>query len=424
MLRSAFPANAFARILLFGAHLALGFFVCAASHAVNAQDAPTQTDETYQAERKRAFDLYDQAHYTEAAPLLDKLMQSHPDDVLILSRLGFSLFVSAAAIKEPELKRQAIARAREILSRSQSLGDKSVLTQTTLEQIAANPSGEQFFSNRREANKAMKEGEAAFAQGDAQKALDAYLRAAKLDPTLYEAPLFAGDAYFLLKQPEKAGEMYARAIAIDPDKETAYRYWGDILTKQGKMAEAREKLIEAYLAAPYSRLAVNGLGQWAQANNVRLAHPKINIPSDVKTEGDKTNITLDMNALKADSSDGSSAWMFYGISRAAWRTKNDANFHKAYPNETTYRHSLAEEADALRTVLESVQTQMKEKRIKQLDPSLAALQRLERDGMLEAYILLARADQGVAQNYAAYRKAHKEQLRRYVVEYILTGGGK
>jgi hypothetical protein len=36
-------------------------------------------------------------------------------------------------------------------------------------------------------------------------------------------------------------------IAIDPNRETAYRYWGDVLMKQDKMAEARDKLIEAYI---------------------------------------------------------------------------------------------------------------------------------------------------------------------------------
>src|SRR5579883_806780 len=153
MLRSAFPANAFARTILFGALLALGFFVCAAPHA-NAQDA--QTDETYQAERKRAFALYEQNRMTDAAPLLEALAQKNPNDVMVLSRLGFALYSSSAAIKEPNLKRQARQRAREILLRAKELGDNSDLTQTVLNSLASNESGETSFSARQQADAAMK----------------------------------------------------------------------------------------------------------------------------------------------------------------------------------------------------------------------------------------------------------------------------
>src|SRR2546430_12729772 len=63
---------------------------------------------------------------------------------------------------------------------------------------------------------------------------------------------------------------------------------------------------------------------------------------------------------------------------------------RSYPGETAYRHSLAEEAEALRLVVESVQTQMKEKRVKNLSPSLDNLVKLNDDGMLEPFILFAR----------------------------------
>jgi hypothetical protein len=49
---------------------------------------------------------------------------------------------------------------------------------------------------------------------------------------------------------------------------------------------------------------------------------------------------------------------------------------------------------------------------------------LNDEGLLEAYILLARPDQDIANEYPAYRGQNREKLRRYVVEYILTGGGK
>ncbi|HST50636.1 MAG TPA: hypothetical protein VLJ61_01395 [Pyrinomonadaceae bacterium] len=64
-----------------------------------------------------------------------------------------------------------------------------------------------------------------------------------------------------------------------------------------------------------------------------------------------------------------------------------------------------------------------DKKVKSLSPSLAKLKKLNDEGLLEAYILLARADQGIADDYPAYLAQNRDKLRRYVVEYILTGGG-
>ena len=116
--------------------------------------------------------------------------------------------------------------------------------------------------------------------------------------------------------------------------------------------------------------------------------------------------------------------MMYGMARAGWPTGKDGklseNFAKAYPNEKTYRHSLAEEVDALRMVI----TMLKEgKKVKQLEPSLARLVKLNEAGLLEPYILFARADRGIAQDFPEYRKANRDKLRRYLLEYVVKGGG-
>ncbi len=115
--------------------------------------------------------------------------------------------------------------------------------------------------------------------------------------------------------------------------------------------------------------------------------------------------------------DGSSAWLVYGVTRAGWQKE----FVKKFPNEKAYRHSLAEELDALQSV---VRLAAADKKTKNLSPSLLKLKELNDKGLLESYILLARADQGISQDYVEYLKTNREKLRRYVVEYILNGGGK
>jgi len=82
---------------------------------------------------------------------------------------------------------------------------------------------------------------------------------------------------------------------------------------------------------------------------------------------------------------------------------------------------LKEEAAAFRGALEAVQNQKIDP--KNEDPSLSVLRKLNKDGLLEAFILLALPDQGIANDFPAYRKTNLEDLRRYVKLYVMTGGG-
>jgi tetratricopeptide (TPR) repeat protein len=390
-----------------------------------------QKMENYEAERQRAFQLYNDGNWVAALPLYEKLAVADPSDVEIIEGLGFMVIANAMQIKDAEERRRERVRGRGLLARARELGARGSLLENTLADVPPDGGGELNFSKRKEVEEAILEGEAAFTSRDYTKAVAAYERALRLDPKQYEAALYMGDAYYQLKDPVKAGEWYARAIDIDPDRETAYRYWGDVLMNQGKMTEARDKFVEAFISAPYNRLTYTFFAQWAQKNNVKLAHPGIDIPSDVSSsKPGEVKITIDSLVLdKGNKDNGSAAWMMYGIERALWMSGKDGKlsekFAKQYPNEKIYRHSLAEEMDALRLVIVSLNEQVRDwKKLKSLDPSLAKLLKLSDDGLLEAYILLARPDKGIAQDFEPYRKANRDKLRRYVVEYVLTGGGR
>jgi len=231
---------------------------------------------------------------------------------------------------------------------------------------------------------------------------------------LYSAPLFIGDCYYKLKIPGSAGLWFAEAIKISPDKETAYRYWGDTLLAEGKMADARSKFIEAYIVAPYDKGPGFALMKWAKANQVQIGHPKIQSPNSVTPGKDSKNITINIDPASMDVKDGSSAWLVYDLNRASWQGEN---FAKHFPNEKKYRHSLAEEVDGLEKVATVVEELRKE--IKKLDPTLATLVKLQHDGLIEAYVLLAKADDGIAQDFAGYAKDHRDKLRKYVEEYVV-----
>lgn len=371
-------------------------------------------------ERSRAFQLYKDGKHIEAMPLFEKLAIANPKDRDVIEALGLMVATQTAYQKDPETRKQARIRGRELLLRAQSLGSNSALVKWMLETVVPEGGGDNSsFSPKKEVDDAMREGEAAFVKADFPKAIEMYQRALLLDPKIYEAPLFIGDVYFKTGEHTKAGEWYGRAIAMDPDRETAYRYWGDSLMKQGRFTEAGEKFVEAYLADPYSRLSRAGFLNWGDKAHLELAHPAVNVPTDVTSKDKNTTITIDESILKKNDKSGApAAWMAYGIIRASWQTE----FVKQYPNEKQYRHSLKEEAAALRGALEAVKNQKLDP--KSIDPSLQVLQKLESEGLLESFVLLALPDAGIAQDFREYRKGNLEKLRRYVKTYVLTGGGK
>jgi tetratricopeptide (TPR) repeat protein len=378
-------------------------------------------------DRQKAFELFDNQQFADAMPLLEKLAAKYPSDGQVMARLGIAVFGSAVTIGDPQKRQKERARGRAFLARAKELGVTNDLIEGVLNGVAPDGSilgggdnARESFSSNREADEAMRAGEAAFNRNDYDAALKAYERALSLDPQLYEAPLFEGDVYMQRQEWEKAAAAYARAAQINPDKETAYRYWGDTLMRQARLDDARDKYVEAVIAEPYNAYVWrNGIARWAAARGLHLGQPKIEPMSSVSpTKDNQTTITIDP---KAGTDDGTAAWMMYGIARAAWTVDNNERFRKQYPSETKYRHSLAEEADALRMVVASVRQQQKDGKARQLDPALAELAKLEGDGLLEAYVLFARADDGIAQDYAAYRKANRDKLRRYLIEYVASG---
>ena len=378
-------------------------------------------------DRQRALELYDANNLVAALPLLEKVAAANPNDAMILSRLGFALYANSFTEKDPALRKKLRDRARTTLQRSKSLGDDSNLTRGTLDALSSGDPTDVPFSDVKAAEAAIREGEEAFVHGDLDKALAKYKRALELDPRLYAAALYAGDMEFKKGHNstdpqfrsdafDRAGVWFAKAIAIDANRETAYRYWGDALDAQGKTVEARDKFIDAIVAEPYGRQSYVGLTQWADRHNVSLGHPRIDIPSSVSSrEKGQVDVTLDPKMLD-NKDDGSSAWTLYGVKRALWMTKT---FTERFPNEKEYRHTLAEEADALKVVAEETNWLVNNQKVKQLDPSLANLVKLNGAGLLEAFILFAKPDKGIVQDYASYRITNRDKLKRYWLEVVI-----
>ena len=377
-----------------------------------------QTNESVTELRRQASELMKQTKYTEALPLLEKIATVQPADGEIQFFLGFALIGQATTTKDAAARKALRVRGRNAFIKAKSLGYYEPRLDALIDDLPEDGSDPADYSAKSKANELMKEGEAAFSQGKADEALKKYQQALEIDPKLYHAALFAGDIYLQKQDYAQAEIWYQKAIAIDPNIETAYRYSATPLMKQRKTDAARDRYVEAFITEPYNNYARAGLVQWAEATQTMIAHPKIDIPTDVSfDEKGDAKINLDASALLSGKDDGSFAWISYGVARSKWRKEK---FAQTFPTEKVYRHSLAEEVDALRSV---ISTATSDKRSKNLSPSLAKLKKLDESGLLEAYVLLARADEGIAQDHAPYLKQNREKLRRYMMEYVVKGGG-
>lgn len=390
----------------------LAFCLCAAAPGASAQPGQGLREL-----KQKASELINAQRYTEALPLLEKIAAAEPEDASTQFFLGFALVAKANVSHDASERESLRARARTSFLKAKRLGyDKPVLDAVIQSLDPDAPAG-RGFSQSAEADRLMREAESSFAQGKQDEALAFYQKALALDPNLYEAALYSGDVYTHRGDFAQAEVWYQKAIRIDPTRETAYRYSATPLMKQEKYAEARERYVEAFITEPYNKYTAAGLAQWAQVTNTRLAHPAIDIPVGVTFDPEgNANVRLDPAALGKD--DGSFAWVSYGATRTVWRREK---FAKTFPREAGYRHTLAEEAEALRGV---VRMAAGDKKTKALGPALARLKRLDDEGLLEAYILLARPDEGIARDYPAYLEQNRASLRRYVVAYVLTGGGQ
>ena len=228
-----------------------------------------------------------------------------------------------------------------------------------------------------------------------------------------------GDVYFSERAYNNAGEWFAKAIKLDPDKETAYRYWGDALAASGKNDAAREKYINAVIAQPYTRPPWTALRQWSDRLNQQFNAILLQNKSSAATATDKA-VNLDEHSLKSDNPE-TAGWDAYNNTRksmAAGQISKGIPPRIHLPSQfergggSVGCHGLG--ARSRRRLAEKG---------REPRPSLLALIRVDHEGLLEPFVLLNRADPQIAQDYPAYRAAHRDKLYRYMDEFVLPKSG-
>ena len=373
--------------------------------------AQLRPDAAYQAKRQEASRLFEQGKRLEALPLLEELVKTNPKDDAMLVVLAACLVDHAATLSDQESAGKERLRARDLLDRAWNLGNTSTLAMNLSQLLKQLPeNGAIKFSDNPRVEQDMRAGEAAFSRRDFDEALRNYSNALQLEPNNYSAVLFIANTYDKQNEWAKGAEWYKHAIQLEPNVETAYRYYADMLAKQGDMASARSMLIHAAVAEPYNRIVWRELHAWATLHHTRINEIYISVPRQEK------------NSQAPGSPDVSEVWRTYYAVRANWQ--KGGQFKKHFPEEKEYRHSLAEEFEALSAaarVLKQIKADNGVIEAKD-DQSLSLLMALCQADLIEPYVLFSLGDAGIAPDYDSYRDKSRQKLEEYMDKFVVPRG--
>jgi Flp pilus assembly protein TadD len=386
------------------------------ANAAQVDAASAEPDASDQQNRQKAVALFGQGKRLEALPLLEELVQKNPRDGELLADLGASLIEHAATLADQDAAAKERFRAKDLVEKAWASGNASPLVEN-LRQLLRDlgAKGAITFSDNPAVDRVMNAGEAAFAQRDFDAALTAYAKALELEPTNYSATLFTANTYDRKRDLARAGEWYERAMRLDPDIETAFRYDADMLARQGDMARARSMLIHAAVAEPYNKIVWREIRAWALINHTAFKLVYLPIPPAAKDGSIQTADPASRQPPQV-----LSAWRAYHSVIADWR--EGSKFAKQFPQDAEYRHSLAEESEALTAAARVLQTLKQDDKSAELvtgDTVAGLLLKLYEADLIDPYVLFSLGDDGIARDYTAYRAANRSKLEAYMDRFVM-----
>lgn len=343
----------------------------------------------------------------EAHLEITKWLEKEPGNVEALRRLGYVYFFRAEATQDEEAAKNFRKMARATLVRARELGDRDELANSLIQSTAKDGSPGSRFSSNPEAEQAMKTGERHFSNREYASAQRMYHKASVLDPMIYQAPLYEGDALLQLRKFTDAHRAYQRAIEINPNRETAYRYWGDAYLRSNEPEQALEKYAKAIVAEPFSELAwKRGLLKWGKHTDTKIKLPKVKRAASLGKNGQI--IISDAATTRL------APWLAYATNLALWR---NTTFAERYPGKA-YRPTLAEEVESLAAAAQ-VAMELEAQGNFSLDDDLRLLAALKKDNLLEPFAFFSRQNQSIIDDYRAYRENNRDKITRFLVEYAV-----
>jgi tetratricopeptide (TPR) repeat protein len=401
---------------LYGAVIAVTLRMLLLAASAQAPDAPTPASTptpanaiSADADRQEAMRLYKEHKLAEAAEWWQKVLVKYPGDMDAHEALGVSLLNRADLQSDGSKKQSDRLVARAELVRARELGNKSELCRALLSTIPEDGREVRFLNYQTLLTIVPND------QPPTQRSLEIaseYAFATEHEAFSYLVAERMGLDYARLKQWNKAEEWYARALQINPEEQSIYGNWVEALISDGKMKEAREKLIQGLLISDGSYINL-ALSMWLNANHLELKRINIKVPYEYPIGKTGTMIVVDPAWLGKN--DGRDAWLMYPRTRRLW--KNEKYFNEFHM--TDYRHSLAEEVDALSQVVAAFNESLAKGNIKEPDPALVLLSRFQAEGLLEAFIFLIERHKDVSIEFYRYQTTHRDKLMEFADKYIV-----
>jgi tetratricopeptide (TPR) repeat protein len=386
------------------------------ANAADANAAQSTPDTSDQEKREKAVGLFSQDKHLDALPLLEELVPRNPQDAELLVDLAASLIDHAATLTDQDAAAKERFRARDLVQKAWELGNASPLAENLRQLLRDLPAtGATRFSDNPEVERVMDAGEAAFARRDFDEALTVYAKALELEPTNYSASLFTANTHDRKNDFARASQWYERTMHLNPDIETAFRYYADMLARQGEMAKARSMLIHAAVAEPYNKIVWREIRAWALINSTAFNVVYLPIPPIAKDGSIET-----ARPASAQPPQLLSAWRAYHAVIADWR--KGGKFEEQFPQETVYRHSLPEESEALTAAARVLQTlKQDEKSAELVTVSTVAglLLKLHEAVLIDPYVLFSLGDEGIVRDYKAYRAVNRTKLEAYMDKFVM-----
>lgn len=374
------------------------------------------TYELNQADITTAIQKRNEWKHAEAAAVFKQWLKTYPDDGRVHFELAYALYLQAAAETNPAVASPLRKEAHAHLVRSRDCGHKDAMLDALLAEIDENGNIHEpkQYAPDPETSALIAKGEQSFSQGKIDDARVLYTQAFERDPKAFIAALYIGDVHYYQKRYSESIEWFKRAAEINPDLETAHRYWADALRRLDRHDEALAKYIDALIANPYARFPRSMLQKIAEARGRPIRPSPINELSMAGVRlGPGKQIILGINPESQYPGE-----LLYAMARAAWLTGESEKYFAA---DATPRHSLPEETEGLRkfSVMIGELIENKSEDMGKWRPAADAITTLDKSGLLESFILIDRADEGIVQDYRAYRREHRDNLVRYIREYWL-----
>ena len=141
-----------------------------------------QTGNDLEELKNQVIRLVDEVKYTEALPLLEKIVAVEPQNARMQFYLGFALTANALQLQDESAGRALRVRARAAFVKAKELGIDEPIIDGLIQSIPSDGSSSRSYSSNVEANALMVVAEADFAKGKLDDAFSKYQRALKLDP--------------------------------------------------------------------------------------------------------------------------------------------------------------------------------------------------------------------------------------------------